>query len=439
MMSISVRCVAPVAALFLAIPALADTNAVAILTLEDCVGVALRTGGAAALARYDQAIAGTLVGQAAAGLRPRVSVNGSYTRLDRVDDLDLGPARIATADENNASAGAHFSQVLCPGGGVHAALAAAKLGKRAADWTRADAEQRVIRDVRLAFYDVLAARSALKVQQEAVLQLGLAMRQTRIRFAEGTASEFDKLRSELDFANASRDLLRAKNDADTSMVALGRLLNMDLAAFDVTGELPLETVTADKAKLQARAARERPTVLAMASAIEAAHKDLAAARGSRLPSLVALLNYDWGNRFSAAELENEFEWHWTAGLGMEWNLWDGGRTAQLLRQKMLELEKARVEYAELAKTARMEVSLAWLEMGNAVQALEGRREEAELAAKALEIARTSYEAGVATYLDFVEANVAAAAARLGIVQALRRHAAATARLKYACGSEDLGE
>jgi len=414
----------------------AETNAVAVYTLDDCIRIGLRTSGAAALARFDQAIAGTLVGQARSQVMPQVSMNGSYTRIDEVDEVNFGIVRFATASENNTSAGMDVTQVIYPAGGTRSSIRAARYSKQAADWLRADAEQRIVRDIRSAFYDVLAARAALEVREESVLQVGLVMRQTRSRYRRGSASEFDKLRAEVDFANESRELIKARNQCEMAMVGLGRMLNLDGEKFDLDGKLAADQAELDVDDLL-RSAGARPSVQAMSATVRAIEKDFAAARLGRFPSLVAVMNYDWGNRFSIETLENEYEWHWAAGVAAEWSFWDGGRTAHLVRQKALELEKAKVELAELVKLARMEVQLAVLEMRNAEDTLEGREDEVKLAEKALEIANKSYDAGAASYLEFMDANLALSSARLAHVQALREHAGAMAGLKYACGREEL--
>jgi outer membrane protein TolC len=61
------------------------------------------------------------------------------------------------------------------------------------------------------------------------------------------------------------------------------------------------------------------------------------------------------------------------------------------------------------------------------------RDNVGLASKALEIARERHRSGLATYLEFTDANVALNRARLSYLGAIHDHASAVARLEYVCG------
>ena len=63
------------------------------------------------------------------------------------------------------------------------------------------------------------------------------------------------------------------------------------------------------------------------------------------------------------------------------------------------------------------------------------RETVELAEKSLEIAKVRYDNGLATYLDYTDANLALRTARLTRLQALHDHLNSLARLQQASGEE----
>jgi outer membrane protein TolC len=403
-------------------------------TLDDCIRIGLRTGGTAALARYDQAIAAAGVAQARAGVMPQVSMQGAYRRPDEVVNLQVGPFEIVTAAEDSYSAGVHISQALYPGAASRAGLRAAKHGATAADWGRADAEQRLIRDISIGFHDVLAAEVALDVRKESVVQAGLLLRETRGKFEQGTASEFDALRAKVDFSNESRSLMRAKNACEAARAGFARMLNLDGGAFELDGALEVgPAAETELDAMQRWAVANRPAMRAAEAALAAARDDLAATRASRMPGLAATLDYNWGQEMTPVGLGADYAWHWTAGLAAQWNFWDGGMTSAGIRRKLLEVEKARVELEELAKTTALEVRLTHLEMRNARDSLAGRDDDVKLAEKSLSIAESRYRTGSATYLDFAAANLALGTARLMRCQATRDCLAAEARLRYACG------
>ena len=72
-------------------------------------------------------------------------------------------------------------------------------------------------------------------------------------------------------------------------------------------------------------------------------------------------------------------------------------------------------------------------MQQAAETVAASRETVELAEKSLDIARARYENGLATSLDYADANLALSVARLTRLQALHDHLNALARLQQASG------
>ena len=74
-----------------------------------------------------------------------------------------------------------------------------------------------------------------------------------------------------------------------------------------------------------------------------------------------------------------------------------------------------------------------MDLKQAEETVSASRDTVELAEKSLEIARARYENGLATYLDFTDANLSLNLARLTRLQALHDHMNALARLRQASG------
>jgi len=408
-------------------------------TLDDCIRIGSRNSGTVVGARFDEAIAGSLLMQARSQVMPRLSMGGSYNRLDEAQEIDLGVTSVAMADINSANVQAQVSQVIYPNGLTRGSIRAARKSKVSATWSRIDVMARIKRDIRIGFYDVLLAEETLKVAQESVIQVGLKMRNEQARYREGAASEFDALRSRVQYDNEVRAMMRARNARDVALLNFKRLLNLDGEDFELEGSLVYEPVELDLEELQRRTEVRRPSVRALESAVQARRHEAASARASRLPGLVANLGYTWGNTSSFGAIGGEdWEWHWSAGLAMDWNFWDGGLTSHTVRQKTLEMEKMRAEMTEYRKRARLEVELGYLQMEDAVDLIESRSDDVVVAQRSLELARVRQETGGATYLDFSESNVALRSAQLAYLQAVHGHLSAVANMKYASGCEDLG-
>jgi outer membrane protein TolC len=407
-------------------------------TLEECIEIGLEQSAAAANARRDQEISAAAVVQARSQALPHLSLRGAYNRLDELQEIPLdeeSPVELGTLD--NYSADITISQLLYSGGKVGAALRAAKTTRSFADWSRADTESILIKDIRVGFYDILQARAAAEVVEKSVSQLESLLAQTEERYRNGTVSEFDVITARVRLANEQPTLIQARNRYEVGTEVFKGLLNLDTASFEIEGELVCEPVNADLQDLIESALLNRPALRVLEAVGQLRKEDLAAAKSGRYPSLAAMFTYNGANSYQFVSFDNNWEWHWNAGLVLQWDLWDGGLTAGTVREKKLELAKSRTDLEEMNKAVRLEVQTAFLDMKHALEAVEAGRGNVELAEKALAIARTRHEQGMATYLEFTDSNLALSRAGLAYSQSLRDHANAVARLKYACGLDDL--
>jgi outer membrane protein len=158
------------------------------------------------------------------------------------------------------------------------------------------------------------------------------------------------------------------------------------------------------------------------------------ARSARQPEVNASFTYNGANSYRFASYEEAWEWHWSAGITATWDIWDGGNTRAVIDEKRLELEKANEDFEELRRSVRAEIRAAYLDMRHARDRVGANTDNVALAEKALAIARERHRSGLATYLEYTDANVALNRARLSYLAAVHDHMSAVARLEYVTGS-----
>jgi outer membrane protein len=407
-------------------------------SLDWALRVGLTNSIAAQNAVRDRAIADTRVAQARSEALPTFALGASYTRLDELETVDFGsgdgPVEVGTLDNYTATAG--LSQLLYAGGRVGAALRAARLSRALADAERAEVETELVRDIRIGFYDLLLARDTVEVNAAALEQLEALLEQTRSRYEAGTASEYDLLTARVRAANARPPLIRARNAYAVGRQAFLRLLGLDDPAFEPAGELSFTEREADADALIREALRARPLVERARTVVRLREEDLVAARSGTRPDLRARASYSGANSYGFVSFDDDWEWHWNAGLVLSWDLWDGGLTRGLVDEKRYERDKSIALLEDVGRAVRTEVRSACLDLARAAEAVEAGRGTVALAEKGLAIARSRYENGLATYLEYTDSTVALSTARLSERQALRDHAAAWALLRYAVGKAE---
>ncbi len=201
-----------------------DQAAVA-LSLEASVLYGLEHSTAARLARLDEDIARTQVGQAGSLALPQVTLDAAYRRLDELQEIDLGEGSAPLGSLDNYEVTAGVSQLLYGGGQVGAALRAARLARDHADAARRATDAGLVRDITVQFYGLLLADERVAVQAASVEQLRSYAQQTESRQQHGAVSEFELLTAQVRLANEQPKLIEARNQRELARVAFATLLN----------------------------------------------------------------------------------------------------------------------------------------------------------------------------------------------------------------------
>lgn len=414
----------------------AETNTVKAYTLDACLRIGLERSVTALNAGRDQAIARATVTQARSQALPQLTAAGSYRRLDELQTIDLGGESMSMGTLDNYSVDLKASQLLFSGGKVGAAIEAAKLARGYADWKRADVETALVRDIRTGFYDLLLAKAMVKVKEESVQQIERLVDQTDQKFKNGRASEFDLLSARVRLANERPELIRARNVLAVALEGYKRLINVDDAGFDVEGTLEVPAVEASLEALCQQALLNRPALKEMEAGVALREQDMAAAKSGYYPTLSAYYLYNGANSYGFVSYEDDWQWHWSVGVVASWSLWDSGLTYGAVKEKRLELAKARATLDDTRKGITLEIKQATLDLQRARETIEAGRGNVQMAEKALAISQSRLDSGLATYLEFTDANQALREAQLSLSLALRDSMAAAARLRYAAAITD---
>jgi outer membrane protein len=408
-----------------------------VYTLGDCVRIGLAESGAARNAGHDQEIALTRLRQAYGLALPNLSLRASYTRLDEVQEIEFEGESQEFGNIDNYDVTATVEQLLYSGGQVGAALRAAKAARAYADVARAATEAALIRDVETRFYGILLAREVVAVLAASVDQLQAFVEQTVKRAANGAASEFDELTARVRLANEAPKLIAARNQYELAIAEFVGLLNLPVAGT-FTGRLECVDIDLSLDEMQRLALVNRAVLEKSGLRMQLGREEIINARSAGLPDLRAHVNYNGANSYQFVSFDDDWEWHWNAGLVLSWNVWDGNLTRNSVREKESEYDKLVTDDEELLKAVKLEVRQAHLALVHAREAIAASGNSVALAERALAIAKTRHETGLATYLEFTDANLALSTASLARLQAYHDHAVALSAARYACGTNLLG-
>lgn len=278
-------------------------------------------------------------------------------------------------------------------------IAAAGQGEKQAELGYEAVRRDILFGAAQLYYGAVGGKNAVRITER---QLAIALdheKDARVRYQTGTTAKVALLRAEIDRAKAEQDRKAAQAGYDSARVALATLLNRREADFDV--EAPPEPPDpGNAAQLEETAARDRPDVQALATAVKVAERQRGGVWARYLPSLGAFGRWQWANLGGFTGKEDS----WAVGLALSWTILDG-----TLREAELAETRARTAAAEASQQsaeirARDEVRRARLDLDTAAANRDKAKETVDLARENQRLVEVSYKAGAATYLEVSDAN-----------------------------------
>lgn len=402
------------------------------LTLERALEALDAQSLTLAQSRARAAEASAVVREAAAGLLPNLSARGSYTRNSASAQFPRGPGELVVIQplEQLSATGTLRVPLIVPSTWFD--VARARGAARAADATAGAVRQQVRTGFAQAAYAAVAAEEAVAASERAALSAAELVRSAERRTATGTAAPLDVLRAKTELVRRQSDLAAARADLDRARLALGILLGREapvrVAVPAVTpGAAPDPSATPEA--LAADALARRPELVAERARREAAEAGIRSAWARLAPQVAAS-----GSAFASDQPDaTGHKDGWRVLVELSWTLYDGGYRYGARRQAEAQAAGASAaeEAARLAVIQEVQDGLRDADLAR--ERLRLAESQAQLAGDAAASVRRSFEAGVASSLDVIDANDRTYLADIGLAQARARLAQARLALGRALG------
>jgi outer membrane protein len=375
---------------------------------------------------------------------PRLAINGNYTANEDSSTDKIGGDNVPGFDleysNQRWSADIRLTQSIYEGGRINSALRTARLTREQALLNHETVIADTLRDVRVAYYDVLLAQQLITVQEASVQLLQRELDETTKRMNVGNVPRFNVLRAEVEVANARPKLIRARNSFRTSKDRLANLLGEKIPRG--TDELPLQLTdkleaapwNVDLTEAVQRAFEQRTELMALRKAEQLRTESVADAKSGYKPSLQIFGGYGTKSSQFSDDLTDELH-GWEAGAQLKWNLFDGFLTRGKVAEAKSLSARASEELIETERSVELDVRTAYSGFIEAREVLASQEKVQESAEESLRLANARAEAGTATQLDVLNAQTALTEARSTQAQALHDYAVARAKLERAVGQK----
>src|SRR5262244_1264440 len=318
-----------------------------VLTLEECIAIALEAQPRVQATLYDYAAARYRVNQAFSPLLPQLSgvVSSTRSNVPTVVTNSVGTNTTIVQTRqfgDTLLAQVQLSQLLFDFGKSLAATdAARKLAEVAVENVELQ-RQLISLTVKEAYTNTLFSQRLIRVQEQAVERAELNLRSAKGFFDVGTRPKSDVARAEVDVANAKVDLIRARNALRQAIVALNTAMAIDVdSPTQIVDNLIYQPTTLDRQQLRADSLKQRPEYRQAKLRYAAAEALERQTFRNFFPDVTGTGAYG-GAR-------STFDASWSVGLSLNWTLFDGGNRIAKYQEAKANSEgaRARVKSTEL--------------------------------------------------------------------------------------------
>ena len=331
------------------------------------------------------------------------------------------------------------TQPLFTGGRATANIRAANIGRESADIGISSAKAQVQLDVTQAYYDAVLADRLVQIAESSLVQSERTLRQVQLTRSVGSASEFELIRARVTRDNQRPSWLQSRTNRDLAYVRLHQLLNLPLdrplaltdgiveaaaptstnapaAPITTVNVTPADVLTIDPS-VRAEVTRvlattdtastERAPVRQAMKSVEQAQQQLRATKAQRLPTISATTNYQrlaYPNNGLPASFGDFFP-NWTAGVGVSFPFFTGGRVRGDLLAAEATVKEAQLRLQQTQEGASLDARQSVAQLEQAEAAWQASVGTAEQATRSYDIAEVRFREGISTQIELSETRV----------------------------------
>ena len=414
--------------------AVAQTPQPRTLTLAEAVKAVLDRNHSLKEAEDAVAIFEARVSQSRSRLMPHVRADLAYSRIAPTEEIsipDFGTFQLFPA--NNFDLHAGVSQLVYD---FNRTKEAVNLTRSQVD-SAADRWEILRRDLAFQtaqlFHSILFVQRSIRVQTETVKTLEDHLAVAHKKLDAGTATELEVLNTQVRLVTAQNQVVDLNDGLEKQMLALRRLMGFDdQTPVELRGEFTYEPQAIDAEGLVREAGQKRPEMKSVQDMIRSADIQFRLAELTDRPSLSINVLAGWKNGY-LPDL-NVWKLNYVAAVQANVPIFSGHLARSMKAEAQANRQTLSDRNKDVEGMIRMEVLQAAADVKASAQKLESVEINVARAKKALEYAKSRYEAGTVTNLDLLDTEDAYAQAELVRLQALFQFVLSRLTLQRAVGN-----
>ncbi len=362
---------------------------------------------------------------------PSVNATYGYQRTQIPQFAEIPPlGKVTTGSKDMTDLNVEARQILFAGGALYNQYKISRNDYYASDLNR----QKFIRDLKLkvidAYYRVILARQVQGVAQSDVSSVKSHLDVANAFFGQGMIPKNDLLQSQVRYAQSQQALISAKNAVGLAESNYNMLLSRNLSeAVNIESEIPVAPLRPSLEEATDIAWKNRQEIKIVNTQIESARKGITIARSRFFPTVSATAGY----RKSEGD-DLDLTYHtWKYGLGMNWNLFEGGGSYYNVSKAEITTSRIGYQLQGLKDQISLEVKNYYISAENALERMKVAESAIAQAEENLRIVKDRYNLQVATTTDVLDAQTMLDQARVNYLSARSDYAKALAGLNSSMG------
>jgi outer membrane protein TolC len=438
-----------------------------VLTLDDCIELALKNRASIIAARGDETLAKWNQRTALGAFLPRVSASYSFSKSKQTDvkSDQLIPTDIEFSVDTLIINGNEYEVIRAvPTGyekrevalqdqdrtsrslGVNADItlfdlsnwfnyASASAERAKAHLDVINSEQDLIYAVKASYYAYLATVENVQVQEEAVRRSEEQLKLIQSKYELGSAAKSDVLKQKVQYGNDKLSLLSAQNAVITAKADLAYTIGIDPNSdVEFSTDYTLREFRGTLDDAISFGLEHEPGLLAAYKSVDAARHTVRSRMAQYLPRVTgfASLGLFDGTRGDTV-IYNFSSKSRTIGFQISYNIFDGFLREKNVSQAKIYHNNAMAQLADLKNLVSRDIKTAYLEIEKLKEQKKVASDNVEAAEEDLRITQEKYNLGAATILDLLDAQVSLKQAQVALIKADFDLNLAIAKLENAMG------
>lgn len=415
------------------------------LTLQQCISIAMDESPTIRIAQRDIERVDYANKEKMSALFPAINASASYSRTLKkqkmffdIPNFPSSPDGIEVGQDNT------FAGVLSASMPIISPTlwASLKMNETDAALTMESARSSklsLVNSVTKAFYGVLLAQDSYKVFERTYQNAAENARIIQNKFEQGTVSEFEWIRADVQVRNALTNLVSAESAINLSTLQLKMLMGIGMhTAIQPTGTLAdYESLVFEQAiQLSNNSLNNNTDLNQFDLKAKQLKQSLEIQKSTWLPTLSASVNYQYMSMPNDDVAFKDYYWFptSTAGLTLSIPIFQGGSKHYKAKQLQVQIRAMDDQRENLKRSLELQSITYTDNMIKAIEKMESGKKALTQAEKALSISQKMYEVGAGTYLDVTNAELGYIQAGLSYNQSIYDFISAKADLEKILGT-----